>query len=26
LEHNESSWDCTLYNCIKHLETAEIAE
>ncbi|HSP23245.1 MAG TPA: histidine phosphatase family protein [Planococcus sp. (in: firmicutes)] len=24
LEHSGSEWDCTLYNCVKHLETADI--
>lgn len=24
LEHSGSEWNCTLYNCVKHLETADI--
>lgn len=24
LEHSGSEWDCSLYNCVKHLETATI--
>lgn len=26
LQYSENNWDCPLYNCIKHLEKAEIAE
>lgn len=26
LEHSGSEWDCTLYNCVKHLETAGIRD
>lgn len=26
LEHSGSEWDCTLYNCVKHLDTAGIRD
>lgn len=26
LQYSENNWDCPLYNCIKHLEKAEIAD
>lgn len=26
LEYRDSKWDCSLYNCVKHLETVEITE
>lgn len=26
LEYRDSKWDCSLYNCIKHLETVDITE
>ncbi|MDN3450586.1 histidine phosphatase family protein [Planococcus sp. APC 3906] len=26
LEHNGNEWDCTLYNCVKHLETAGVRD